>query len=101
MKTVISRFSPSIAKGAASISVASHCRLVANGRILTAIAIAQQQKARSFELRAALDLGRLYNSTSRSADAHALLASALEGFSPTPEFHEIAEAQTLLSALAS
>jgi len=30
-----------------------------------------------------------------------LLASALMGFSPTPEFPEIAEAQTLLAALAS
>jgi hypothetical protein len=68
---------------------------------LIAIAIAQQQKARSFELRAALDLARVYNSTSRSAAAHALLASALTGFSPTPEFPEIAEAQTLLSALTS
>jgi predicted ATPase len=68
---------------------------------LTAIAVAQQQKARSFELCAALDLARLYNSTSRSANAHALLASALKGFSPTPEFPEIAEAQTLLSALTS
>jgi predicted ATPase len=68
---------------------------------LTAIAIAQQQGARSFELRAALDLARLYNSISRSADAHALLAYALKGFSPTPEFPEIAEAQTLLSALTS
>jgi predicted ATPase len=67
----------------------------------TAIAIAQQQKARSFELRAALDLARLYNSTSRPADAPALLASALKGFSPTPEFPEIAEAQTLLTALTS
>jgi hypothetical protein len=28
-----------------------------------------------------------------------VLASALKGFSPTPEFPEIAEAQTLLSAL--
>ena len=37
--------------------------------------------------------------TSRSADAHALLASALNGFSPSPEFPEIAEAQTLLGAL--
>jgi hypothetical protein len=27
-----------------------------------------------------------------------LLASALKGFSPTPEFPEIAEAQTLLAA---
>jgi predicted ATPase/class 3 adenylate cyclase/predicted negative regulator of RcsB-dependent stress response len=68
---------------------------------LIAIAIAQQQKARSFELRAALDLARLYSSTSRSAAAHALLASALSGLSPTPEFPEIAEAQTLLSALTS
>jgi predicted ATPase len=69
--------------------------------LLTAIAIAQQQKARSFELRAALDLARLYNSTSRSADAHALLASSLKGFSPTLELPEIAEAQALLSALTS
>jgi predicted ATPase len=73
----------------------------AEDAFLTAIAIAQQQKARSFELRAALDLARLYNSTRRSAAAHALLASALKGFSPTPEFPEIAEAQTLLAALAS
>jgi predicted ATPase len=73
----------------------------AEDAFLAAIAIAQQQKARSFELCAALDLARLYNSTSRSADAHALLASALKGFSPTPEFPEIAEAQTLLGALTS
>jgi class 3 adenylate cyclase/predicted ATPase len=73
----------------------------AEDAFLTAIAIAQQQKARSFELRAALHLARLYNSTSRSADAHAVLASALQGFSPTPELPEIAEARTLLTALAS
>jgi class 3 adenylate cyclase/predicted ATPase len=72
----------------------------AEDAFLTALAIAQQQKVRSFELRAALDLARLYSSTGRSAAAHALLASALQGFSPTPEFPEIAEAQTLLSALA-
>jgi predicted ATPase len=67
---------------------------------LTAIAVAQQQKARSFELRAALHLARLYRSTSRPADGHAVLASALKGFSPTPEFPETAEAQALLAALA-
>jgi predicted ATPase len=64
-------------------------------------AIAQAQKARSFELRAALSLAKLYHSTDRPAGAHAVLASALKGFSPTPEFPEIAEAQTLLSALTS
>jgi predicted ATPase len=71
----------------------------AEDALLTAVAIAKQQKARSFELRAALDLARLYHSTSRPADAHALLAPALKGFLPTPEFPEIAEAQTLLTAL--
>ena len=72
----------------------------AEDALLTAIAIAQQQKARSFELRAALDLARLYNSTSRPEDAHAVLAPALEGFSPTAELPEIEEAQALLAALA-
>jgi predicted ATPase len=67
---------------------------------LTAIAIAQQQKARSFELRAALALAKLYQSTRRAADAHLVLAPALEGFSPTPEFPEIAEAQNLIASLA-
>ena len=52
---------------------------------LTAIAVAKQQATRSFELRAALSLAKLYQSTGRPADAHAVLAPALEGFSPTPE----------------
>jgi predicted ATPase len=73
----------------------------AEDALLTAVAIAQQQKARSFELRAVLSLAKLYHSRDRPADAHAVLASALKGFSPTPEFPEIAEAQTLLSALTT
>ena len=67
---------------------------------LTAIAIAQAQKARSFELRAALALAKLYRATGRDADAHAVLGPALEGFSTTPEIPEIAEARTLVEALA-
>ena len=67
---------------------------------LTAIAVAKQQGARSFELRAALALAKLYQSTGRPAEAHAVLAPALEGFAPTPEMPEIAEAQALLAALA-
>ncbi len=67
---------------------------------LTAIAVAKQQGTRSFELRAALSLAKLYQSTGRAADAHAVLAPALEGFSPTSEMSEIAEAQALLAALA-
>jgi predicted ATPase len=73
----------------------------AEDAFLTAITIAQQQKARSFDLRAALSLAKLFHSTDRPADAHVLLALALKAFSPTPEFPEIAEAQTLLSALTT
>ena len=65
-----------------------------------AIAVTQQQGTRSFQLRAALALAKLYHSTARPIDAHAILAPALEGFSPTPEMPEIAEAEALLAALA-
>jgi class 3 adenylate cyclase/predicted ATPase len=68
--------------------------------LLAAIAIAQAQKARSFELQAALALAKLYQSTNQPVEAHAVLAPALEGFSPTPEMPELAEAQELLAALA-
>src|SRR5262249_47277820 len=64
-----------------------------------AIAIAQQQKARSFELRSALALAKLYQSSGRAPDARAVLTPALEGFAPTPEFPEIAEAQALIATL--
>jgi len=65
-----------------------------------AIAIARSQKARSFELRAALSLAKLYRAANRDADAYAVLALAVEGFPPTQQFRELAEAQTLLSVLS-
>jgi hypothetical protein len=40
-----------------------------------------------------------YRATYRDADAHAVLAPAVEGFPPTEQFPELTEAQTLLSAL--
>jgi predicted ATPase len=57
-----------------------------------AIGIAQTQKARSFELRAALSLAKLYRAANRDADAHAVLALAVEGFPPTQQFPELTEA---------
>ena len=72
----------------------------AEGAFRTAIAIAKEQGARSWGLRAAVPLAKLYQSTGRLGEAHAVLAPALEGFAPTPEMPEIAEAQTLLERLA-
>ena len=65
----------------------------------SALAIVKEQGARSWGLRAALSLAKLYQLTGRHAETHAVLAPALEGFAPTPEFPEIAEAQALLSRL--
>jgi hypothetical protein len=62
----------------------------------TALAIAKQQGARSFELLASLALAKLYQSTNRLVEAHAVLKPALEGFAPTPEMPVIAKALTLL-----
>ncbi len=69
----------------------------AEDALLTAVAVAQHQKARAFELRAALSLAKLYRATGRDADAHAVLGPALKGFAPTPEFPEIAEAFAFLA----
>ena len=67
---------------------------------LAAISVARAQGARSFGLQAALALAKHYQSTGRAVEAHDVLAPALEGFSPTPEFPQIAEAKALFEALA-
>jgi hypothetical protein len=66
----------------------------------SAIGVAKQQGTHSFELRATLALAKLYQATGRPADAHAVLAPALEGFSPSLEMREIAEAMLLSARLA-
>jgi hypothetical protein len=66
----------------------------------TAIAIAEEQSARSYVLLASLSLAKLYQSTARQGEAYAILTPAIEGLSPTCEMPEIAEAQLLLESLA-
>ena len=66
----------------------------------TAIAIAQSQKARSFGLRAALALAKLYRAANRDADTRTVLAPAIEGFPPTQQFPGLTEAQALLAVLS-
>jgi len=66
----------------------------------TAIAVAKGQGARGYVLMASYALARLRQARGRPDAAKATLAPALEGFSPTPEMPEIAEAQGLLRQLA-
>jgi predicted ATPase len=61
-----------------------------------ALAVARQQGARTFELRSAHSLAKLFRSTGRPVEAHAILAPALDGFASSPEMPEIAAAQALL-----
>jgi tetratricopeptide (TPR) repeat protein len=65
-----------------------------------ALSIASAQGSRAHALRAALALARLLQSTGEPVEAHAVLGDALEGFTPTPLFPAIAEAQALMERLA-
>jgi predicted ATPase len=87
------------ARGETLLKQTSASPTAAEEAFLTAVAVAKQQGARSFELRAALALAKLYQSTGRPVDAHAVLARALEGFSPTSEFPEIGEAISFMAAI--
>jgi hypothetical protein len=57
-------------------------------------------RARSYALLASFSLAKPYQSTGLANDAHAVLAPALESFSPTPEMPEITEAMSLSTRLA-
>jgi predicted ATPase len=69
----------------------------AESAFMRAIEIARSQRTRTFELRAALSLAKLYQRTSRDQVARGLLVSALVGFSAGPEVPEVEEAQRLLT----
>ena len=74
-------------------------RLPLRNPFLVALAIARRQKARSFELRTALSLAKLYHATGRDVEARAVLWPALEGFAATAEFPETEEALAFLAAI--
>jgi tetratricopeptide (TPR) repeat protein len=72
----------------------------AESSLQKALTVATTQGSRSFGLRAAVKLAKLYQSQGRFGDMRRSLAPTLEGFSPTPDMPEIAEAVSLLSQLA-
>ncbi|HKE38519.1 MAG TPA: hypothetical protein VKG21_01660, partial [Casimicrobiaceae bacterium] len=66
---------------------------------LTAIAIAQHQKARTFELRAAMSLARLWRDQGKCSEAHDLLAPVYGWFSEGFDTLDLKEAKALLEQL--
>jgi predicted ATPase len=65
-----------------------------------ALTIALEQKAKSFELRAAMSLARLWRDHGRHGDAHALLAPVYGWFTEGFDTADLKEAKTLLEKLA-
>jgi|SRR5215813_5086391 len=64
-----------------------------------AIAIAQSQQAKSFELRAATSLARLWQQQGKCQEAHDLLASVYNWFTEGFDTADLQEAKALLEAL--
>ena len=67
---------------------------------LTSIAIAQQKKARSFELRATLALARLWRDQGKRNEAHGLLAPVFGWFTEGFDTRDLREAKALLDAVS-
>jgi predicted ATPase len=69
----------------------------AESAFMRAIEIARSKQTRTFELRAALSLAKLYDRTGRHRAASELLFPALVGFTAGPEVPEVEEARRLLA----
>jgi predicted ATPase len=63
------------------------------------LAIARRQQAKSWELRIAMSLSRLWQQQGKQAEAHALLAPIYAWFTEGFETADLQEAKALLEAL--
>jgi hypothetical protein len=86
-----SRLTPGIAGGAVQ---------EAEGYFLQAIDVAQRQRAKSLELRAATSLARLWQQQGRTAEAHAVLSKIYDWFTEGFDTKDLQEAKALLAELA-
>src|SRR5262249_19671613 len=68
--------------------------------IFKAIEIARQQHAKSFELRAAMSLARLWYRHGKAAQAHHMLADAYSWFTEGFDTHDLQKAKVLLHTFA-
>ena len=71
----------------------------AEASLLSAISVARAQKAKSWELRAATDLARLWQARGRTREAHDLLAPVYDWFTEGFDTADIRSARALLRDL--
>jgi DNA-binding winged helix-turn-helix (wHTH) protein/predicted ATPase len=72
----------------------------AESALRESLGIARRQGAKSFELRAAADLGRLWARQGKAREAHALLLEASAGFADGLDTADLRDARALLAELA-
>jgi predicted ATPase len=68
---------------------------------LTAVAVAKQQKAKSFELRAAMSMARLWREQGKVQQARELLAPVYDWFTEGFDTRDLKEANALLEELGA
>jgi predicted ATPase len=66
-----------------------------------ALAVARQQQAKSWELRAAMSMARLWRDQGKRAEAHELLAPVYGWFTEGFDTRDLKEAKALLDELSS
>jgi predicted ATPase len=71
----------------------------AEGYFLKAIAIAQHQQAKSFELRATMSLARLWQQHGKNAEAHHMLSDIYNWFTEGFDTKDLQEAKALIEEL--
>ena len=86
--------------GKAVVEAKSTAVTEAEGCFSQSIKIAQMQKAKSLELRAAMSLARLYQNQGRQEEARRLLAQVYDGFTEGFDTMDLREAKALLERLA-
>jgi predicted ATPase len=69
--------------------------------LLQAVEVARQQQAKSLELRAAMNLSRLWQQQGKRTAAHKLLAPIYSWFAEGFDTADLQEARTLLEALSA
>jgi predicted ATPase len=87
-------------KGEALIAVSAERAAEAEACYEEALAVARDQGARLWELRAATSLARLWRDQSRRAEAHDLLAPVYGWFTEGFETQDLKDAKALLDELA-
>jgi predicted ATPase len=86
-------------KGELLLALSADHQAEAEACFQQALAVARHQQARSWELRAAISLGRLWQRQGKHVEAHKLLAEIYDWFTEGFDTADLQEAKALLAEL--